>query len=204
VRRSVVLVVALLVAAVGAVAPAPSVAKQPTRATAAKKKCAAKHRGSSNRARAARRRCVAKAMRHRKAAAKRPLVAVVPAPVVGPVVVETPAVAVVEATPAPAAAAPAPVASAVGVEAFDVGGFALRLSRLSVPAGTLTVYFRNRDISDHNLWIDGPGLDGALQVSGNVGENGTASKKLAVTAGAWRLFCSLPGHEAMSATLTVG
>jgi hypothetical protein len=29
----------------------------------------------------------------------------------------------------------------------------LRLTRASVPAGTLTVYFRNHDISLHNLWL---------------------------------------------------
>jgi hypothetical protein len=190
--------VAVVVAALAvAVAPTASVAKAPTSTASVKKRCAAKHRGSSKRARAARRRCVAKGLKRKRA----PAVAA-PAPVVPPTVAP--------AAPAPAVVAPAdpvaaaPVASAVGVEALDPGTFVLRLSRASVPAGTLTVYFRNRDVGEHNLWIAGPGLGAPLQVSDSVGENGTASKKLAVTPGAWRLYCSLPGHEAMSATLSVG
>jgi len=119
---------------------------------------------------------------------------------------------VVGLSPVVAAAAPpvfsvpaaAVVASTLGVDAFDLGSFVLRLTRQAIPAGTLTIYFRNRDVSDHNLWIEGPGVDAPLQVSGDVGENGTATTKLAVGAGSWRLFCALPGHEAMSATLAVG
>jgi hypothetical protein len=41
-------------------------------------------------------------------------------------------------------------------------------------------------------------------VSGAVAENVTATKKVDVGAGAWRLFCSLPGHASMSETITVG
>lgn len=122
----------------------------------------------------------------------------------GGAVVAGGAVAALSGPPAPVVAPAAAIASTVGADAFDLGSFVLRLTRPAVPAGTLTIYFHNRDVGDHNLWIDGPGLAAPLQVSGAVGENGTATKRLAVGAGAWRLYCSLPGHEAMSATLTVG
>ena len=151
----------------------------------------------SKRARAARRACVARrrrAARKAAAAAARPFVAV-PAPAVGaPVVVPA----------APETPAPAPAASALGVDAFDLGGFVLRLTRVSIPAGTLTIYYRNRDSSEHNLWIEGPGGDAPVLVSGEVGENGTATKRVAVSAGTWSLYCSLPGHEAMRAAISVG
>ena len=96
------------------------------------------------------------------------------------------------------------MASALGVDAFDLGGFALRLTRVSIPAGTLTIYYRNRDSSEHNLWIDGPGVAAPVLVSGEVGENGTATKRVVVSAGTWSLYCSLPGHESMRAAITVG
>ncbi|MDX6683215.1 MAG: hypothetical protein QOG94_3254 [Solirubrobacteraceae bacterium] len=79
----------------------------------------------------------------------------------------------------------------------------LRLTRTSVPAGSLTVFFRNHDVSDHNLWIEGPGGDVLERVSDTVGEDGGAARTLTVTAGAWRLFCALPDHGAMTRTLTV-
>ena len=79
----------------------------------------------------------------------------------------------------------------------------LRLTRTSVPAGNLTVFFRNHDVSDHNLWIEGPGGDVVERISDTVGEDGGGSRTLPVTAGAWRLFCSLPDHGAMTRTLTV-
>ena len=102
------------------------------------------------------------------------------------------------------AGVPAPVASTLGVDAYDFGTFVLRMTRTAVPAGTLTIYFRNHDSSEHNLWIESPGLGAPLVVSEAVGENGGATTTLPVVAGAWRLYCSLPGHDAMSRTLTVG
>ena len=83
------------------------------------------------------------------------------------------------------------------------GGFLLRLTRTSVPAGELTVFFRNYDVSDHNLWIASPGGSVVEQISDTVGEGGGGSRTLPVSAGAWRLFCSLPDHGVMTRTLTV-
>jgi hypothetical protein len=101
--------------------------------------------------------------------------------------------------------AAAPVRSTVGADAYDLGAFVLRLTRASVPAGALTIYFRNHDISLHNLWLAAPGSDTApVVISDAVGESEGAAKTVAVTPGTWRLYCSLPGHESMSAALTVG
>ncbi len=108
--------------------------------------------------------------------------------------------------PAPGTPEPAPpVASTVGAEAHDFGSFVLRLTKTSVPAGTLTIYFRNYDVSDHNLWIAAPASSAAppVLVSGAVGEGGGATKTVAVTAGTWRFYCSLDGHEAMTRDLAV-
>jgi len=111
-----------------------------------------------------------------------------------------------DAVPAPGDAepVPAPVRSTVGADAYDLGTFVLRLTRVGVPAGTLTIYFRNHDVAVHDLWLAAPDPGAApIAVSAAVGENGGAAKTVAVTPGAWRLYCSLPGHEAMSAVLAV-
>jgi plastocyanin len=107
------------------------------------------------------------------------------------------------APPPPGGVPTAPVASTLGVSAYDSDGFVLRMTRTSVPAGNLTIFFRNHDVSDHNLWIEGPGGDVVERISDTVGEDGGASRTLAVTPGAWRLFCALPDHGAMTRTLTV-
>ena len=93
--------------------------------------------------------------------------------------------------------------STLGVGAYDEGGFLLRLTRASVAAGQLTVFFRNYDVSDHNLWVEGPGGDVVERISDTVGEGEGATRTLPVTPGSWRFFCSLPDHGAMTRTLTV-
>jgi hypothetical protein len=98
---------------------------------------------------------------------------------------------------------PAPVVSTLGVGAYDIDGFVLRLTRTSVPAGVLTIFFRNHDVSDHNLWISSPDGETVERISDTVGEDGGGSRTLPVTAGAWRLFCALPDHGAMTRTLSV-
>ena len=106
-----------------------------------------------------------------------------------------------QGTPGPVA----PVASTIGAEAYDFGSFVLRLTKTAVPAGNLTIYFRNYDVSEHNLWIAAPAASAAapVLVSGAVGEGGGATKTVAVTPGIWRLYCSLTGHEAMTRDLAV-
>ncbi len=199
-RLLVVSVLVVVVAlGVGGVCAGASAAGSARTASVKKKGCPAQRRHESKRARAARRACVARRRRAaRKAAAKPAAPVVVPAPVI------VPAPAVTAAVVVPAVPAAAPAQSALGVDAFDLGGvFALRLTRVWIPAGTLTIYYRNRDSSEHNLWIAGPGAAAPVQVSGAVGENGTATKKVAVDAGTWSLYCSLPGHESMRTTIAV-
>ena len=98
-----------------------------------------------------------------------------------------------------------PVASGVGAEAYDFGSFVLRLTRTSVPAGNLTVYFRNYDVSEHNLWLDPPAGSGgsSVMISEALGEGEGATRTVAVTPGTWRLYCSLTGHGVMTRDLAV-
>ena len=81
----------------------------------------------------------------------------------------------------------------------------LRLTPTSVPAGDLTIYFRNYDVSEHNLWLDPPAATGrpSVMISAAVGEGDGAAKTVTVTPGTWRLYCSLTGHEAMTRDLAV-
>jgi hypothetical protein len=112
----------------------------------------------------------------------------------------TPAEPGVSEPPAPP---PPPPIGTVGVGAYDIDGFLLRLTRTSVVAGQLAVFFRNYDVSDHNLWISSPDGNVVERISDTVGEGGGGSRTLTVTPGAWRLFCALPDHDEMTRTLTV-
>jgi plastocyanin len=177
---------------------------------AATQRLAAKRRAAARRARA---------LGCRTGAAKRPETG---KPVVRPIQAPTPGAAIppagtVPASPGPAEpvgpAGPGPVqpppppppppVSTLGVSAYDIDGFVLRFTRTSVTAGQLTVFFRNYDVSDHNLWIASPDGDVVERISDTVGEGGGGSHTLAVTPGAWRLFCALPDHDDMTRTLTV-
>ena len=92
----------------------------------------------------------------------------------------------------------------VGAIAEDVDGFRLRLTRTCVPEGTVLFQFRNEDLAFHNLWAEGTEpVRAAREVVGDTpGETMvTASEQMA--AGEWRLYCSLPGHEAMTRPVTV-
>ena len=202
--------VALAVLVAGAAAPASGATVQRSSSSAAKNKACTKK--PSQRARAACRRARASAGFRRGAAggrallaprAARPTAAVPGRAATGPAVPGAPAPPAGD-PPAQSPTDPVPVASTIGAEAYDFGSFVLRLTKASVPAGQLTIYFRNHDVSDHNLWIDPPtGAGTPTQISAAVGEGGGATKTVAVTPGAWRFYCSLLGHEAMTRDLTV-
>jgi hypothetical protein len=92
----------------------------------------------------------------------------------------------------------------LGAIAEDVDGFRLRLTRTCVPEGTVLFQFRNNDLAFHNLWAEGTDPSRAKRqvVADTPGETVvTASAQLA--AGEWRLYCSLPGHEAMTRLVDV-
>ena len=224
---AVVVAVCAAVAVAGNSVSAVAAAKRPALTAPVKTGCVAKRasgaravvRSRAARARAARARraCLARRAAARTAALPAAVEPVGVAPEDGKLAFVADAVATSPELAAPAAPgatdavgvpapppAPVPVASTLGVDAYDFGSFVLRMTRTAVPAGSLTIYFRNHDSSDHNLWIEGPGLGAPMVVSEAVGENGGATKTLPVVAGSWRLYCSLPGHDAMSRTLTVG
>jgi plastocyanin len=101
-----------------------------------------------------------------------------------------------------------PSAQAVGVAVDDRTGYTARLSRASVIAGSVVVQLHNQGEDDHNLRVvptDHVGTTVDFPLTGS-GENTT--KTLALTAGSYRLFCTLTtpvNHETagMAATLTV-
>ena len=207
--RPAAILVVLAVLVAGAAAPASGgTAKRSSSAVAKNKACAK----PSQRARKSCRRARASAGFRRGTAGGRALLAprMARPTAAGPGLASTgPAV---PGTPAPTADPPAPgptdpttpVASTIGAEAYDFGSFSLRLTKPSVPAGTLTIYFRNYDVSDHNLWVQPPPAVGApTQISEAVGEGGGTTKTVAVTPGTWRFYCSLLGHESMTRDLTV-
>jgi hypothetical protein len=152
----------------------------------------------------------------RKVVAKRPAaapVAAVPAPVVAaPVPVVPPVPVVAPGLPGgpvtPGAPAPACVPDAtdrlLGTARDLNGRFVLGLSRLCLRSGRTIVQLRNDDLQDHNLWLEGISTAAAARAVIATAEPGTtAEAEMSLTAGTWRLYCSLPGHENMSRTVTV-
>jgi hypothetical protein len=100
-------------------------------------------------------------------------------------------------TPAPA------TSSRIGVVARE---WSLTLSRTTLPAGNAIVQLQNFGEDAHNLRIervDGTGapVDVPLAEAGEV-----KSARAGLSAGQYKLYCSLPGHESngMHAALTVG
>lgn len=69
---------------------------------------------------------------------------------------------------------------------------------LDVAPGTVSVHLDNRDLMPHNFTIDELGV--ALHVS----ERASARIDFDAPAGTYAVICTLPGHEAMTATLEVG
>jgi hypothetical protein len=103
---------------------------------------------------------------------------------------------------------PPPVGQAVGVTVDDRTGYSARLSRASVAAGSVVVQLHNQGEDDHNLRVvptDHAGSTVDFPLTGS-GQNTT--KTLTLTAGSYRLFCTLTtpvNHETagMNATLRV-
>ena len=203
--RVVALAVALALGLTGATAPAEA-AKTSKRVPACKTKKASKKAAKQPR----RKRACRPRARHLRKATKPPA----PAPVVPLAPAAPPA--------APDLAPVAPVAGDVplvptdptcgpspnlGVTAEDAGGFRLRLTRTCVPAGLLSVNWRNTDQSDHDLWAmpvgSTPGEVQQVIPRSATTEELPLSGEVTLTAGRWELFCSLPGHGAMRAAVTV-
>ena len=93
--------------------------------------------------------------------------------------------------------APAPTGDAVTVVAEDIQ---LTEDGYSAPAGEVTIVYQNEDNVRHTLVIDGIDEgDFKLETEGGDADQGT----IHLEAGDYEIFCDVPGHNAMRATLTV-
>lgn len=205
-RRAAVLLTLLAVAAAGPAEAAAAPAKKKPACVTAKAKAKAKKKAKRPAAKSATRKPAAKRRKKtcRKPARRKPAVTPpkgAPSPPSRP----APTLPAAPVSPAiPTTAPPAPPAySTLGAEAHDIDGtFVLRMTKVEVPAGALTVYFRNVDSSLHNLSISSPGGD-RTEISGDIPRDAAAQRTLPVAPGSWTLFCTLPGHGSMTRTLTV-
>jgi plastocyanin len=92
---------------------------------------------------------------------------------------------------------------AVQVQAFEFG---LQLSKATVSSGNVRVEFNSTRAEDpHDLFLVRSDGTGTLHQFDEQAPGGVSSQSLPLTTGRWKLFCTLPGHEAlgMKATLTV-
>ena len=103
--------------------------------------------------------------------------------------------------PNPTPPAPAPAVARLGVTARE---WSLVLSRAVLAAGPAKVQLQNLGEDAHNLRIERVGGSARLDVP--LAEAGERSEgKGTLTAGTYKVYCALPGHEAagMRATLSV-
>lgn len=110
--------------------------------------------------------------------------------------------------PATSDGPPPPSLQAVSVTLDDRTGYSARLSRASVTAGSVVVQLHNQGEDDHNLRVVPTDHAGAAVDFPLTGSGQNATKTLKLTAGSYRLFCTLTtpvNHESagMNATLTV-
>lgn len=98
-----------------------------------------------------------------------------------------------------------PTLNAVGVKAYDRDGvFVFETTRASVRPGSLTVSFRNEDLDEHDLWLEGTApLITPVRLSDPIPLHRDVTATVTVALGAYRFFCSVPGHGTMSRALTV-
>ena len=107
--------------------------------------------------------------------------------------------------PAPTTAAPtatAPV-TRIGVVARE---FSLTLSRTSVSAGAVGVQLQNFGQDPHNLRVERVDGTSAPTDFATTEPGSLQSQTVTLAPGAYKLYCTLPGHDAagMHATLIVG
>jgi len=134
---------------------------------------------------------------HRHRHPSRPTsVALPPAPAP---VVPAPFVPVPAPLPAPA---PVPVLGHLQVPARE---FSLSLSRPVLDAGPVAIQLANFGEDAHDLSVQRTDGSGAAVAFPAVGAGGVATQTLTLAPGTYRLWCTLPGHDAlgMHTTLTV-
>ena len=81
------------------------------------------------------------------------------------------------------------------------GNVFFKPTKLTAPAGIISITLKNIESGSHDLQIHGiPGFQ--IEVSG---EGSTATGKVQLKKGTYNYYCSIPGHEeaGMKGTLTV-
>jgi plastocyanin len=126
-----------------------------------------------------------------------------PPPTTAPAPTPTP-----PAEPAPAPT-PEPEPNALGVSAYDQGGFRYELSHPTVRAGQLTLQLNNRGEDPHSMDMQKAGENGAegeiIKVPTTKAGTPSAPESVYVEPGTYRMWCTIGNHaeEGMEATLTV-
>jgi plastocyanin len=82
------------------------------------------------------------------------------------------------------------------------GALAYQFANAESPAGALEVDSPNKSSTDHNIAIEGGGVNEAGQI---VKDGGVSKVNVTVKAGKYQFFCTVPGHRqaGMEGTLTV-
>lgn len=153
------------------------------------------------------RRCRPRARHLRKQpAARQPAAAAPTAPGAAPALPLVAPAAPVAAQPSAPADPACDPSRHLGAVAEDADGFRLRLTRTCVPAGEVTVNWQNTDLSEHDLWarpLEGGGGTVQQIIAATLTTERPVFADVTLTAGRWELFCSLDGHGAMKAAVTV-
>jgi plastocyanin len=98
-------------------------------------------------------------------------------------------------------AQPPPVYHALSVASRE---FSLTLSRQLLTPGTETIQLNNRGEDPHNLVIAPEnGSGGPIATYPDVASRETHTEQVVLPAGRYKLWCSLPGHEALGMRATV-
>jgi plastocyanin len=178
-------------------------AAEDPRPAAAKPRCAP----AKATKKATRRRTCANAKARAKANVTRPAPAR-PAPLAAPPVAAVEPPATEPAPVAPAAPAPPPTPDVVPASRVQATTheFTVTLSRAVIPAGAAIVQLVNRGQDPHDLHVRPAAGGPDVLAIAEAGPGAVADGSATLAAGAYTLYCALPGHEAagMRATLTVG
>lgn len=86
--------------------------------------------------------------------------------------------------------------------ADESGALRFQEDSLTAPAGEVTLVMENPSPVDHNIALEGNGVD---EVGEIVGQGETSEVTATVEPGEYTFYCSVPGHQAggMEGTLTV-
>jgi hypothetical protein len=208
------LILACLAALLTALVPAPADAATSAKSKAAKAKVVCFKKTVKTKSGRKVRKTVCRPRRKaKKAPARTPITPSANAPEL-PKNVEGPAPSPVLGSPAaPTAAVPAVSAPVcvpedsewLTVTALDENAkFILRLSRTCLRAGRTIVQLQNQDAQEHDLWAEGTApVVAKREVVTSAAPESLEQAETTLSAGEWRLFCSIPGHGTMSRTVSV-